>query len=278
MDLNQQSNEVKWFMQYQGRVQGPFSTEALSIQLEQMNAQSMDQILLWRRGLAEWVKGSKWQSGELTQTMTQMTASRGHSETAHGVSGHGVSEKTALIRRPANMPESPVSTEETHFKVQVGFVEQPSMSKNDLLALIAHHEDLSSISIQDPRSKEWKEIYSYPELIDQLGISRRKHHRVPILAQFNGSTSRHTEFNARIITISEGGAGFTQVHDLKIGDDVEGQITSPHFFNPINIQAEVVYSGLDGYIGLKFNQINEESKSAIVDYIKKFGKSSSSST
>ena len=75
-----------------------------------------------------------------------------------------------------------------------------------------------------------------------------------------------------MVTISEGGMGFTEVFDLKIGDTVEGQISSPHFFQPLNVNADVIYSGLDGYIGMKFTQINDEAKSAIIEYIKKFGK------
>ena len=66
--------------------------------------------------------------------------------------------------------------------------------------------------------------------------------------------------------------GFTDLYELKIGDRIEGQITSPHFFQPINIKADVVFAGLDGYIGLNFTQINEESRSTIIEYVKKFGR------
>ena len=67
--------------------------------------------------------------------------------------------------------------------------------------------------------------------------------------------------------------GFTENYDLKIGDEVDGQISSPHFFQPINVKADVIFSGQDGYIGLKFSKATDETKSAIIEYIKKFGKS-----
>ena len=76
-----------------------------------------------------------------------------------------------------------------------------------------------------------------------------------------------------MITISEGGMGFTENFDLKIGDEVEGQISSPHFFQPLNVKADVIYAGLDGYIGLKFSTVTDETKAAIIEYIKKFGSS-----
>jgi hypothetical protein len=160
------------------------------------------------------------------------------------------------------------------YRVQVNYVDQPLMSKNELLQLIAKQDDVSEISIQDQKTKEWKEIYAFPDLVEKLGISRRKTQRVPILAQFNGKTTKSKNVSYRVITISEGGMGFTENFDLKIGDEVEGQISSPHFFQPINVKADVIYAGLDGYIGLKFSSITDETKSAIIEYVKKFGKAS----
>ena len=146
------------------------------------------------------------------------------------------------------------------------------MSKSELLGFISKQKDISTLSIQNPKTKEWTDVYAYPEIVERLGLSRRKHPRVPILATFAGLNSKAEEMSTKVVTISEGGMGFTEVFDLKIGDTVEGQISSPHFFQPLHIKADVIYSGLDGYIGLKFSQINDEAKSAIVDYIKKFGK------
>ena len=160
------------------------------------------------------------------------------------------------------------------YRVQLNYVDQPLMSKNELLQLIAKQDDVSAISIQDQKTKEWIEIYAFPDLVEKMGISRRKTQRVPILAQFNGKTTKSKNVSYRVITISEGGMGFTENFDLKIGDEVEGQISSPHFFQPINVKADVIYAGLDGYIGLKFSTVTDETKSAIIEYVKKFGKAS----
>ncbi len=257
------AQEIKWFMQYQGRIQGPFNTPGLQSTLERMESHFLEKTLVWRRGFTEWIKASKWQTEDHTKTFTQNTFSEKTQ----------VSASSSSIQRKPTSTQAPQMNEGAFHRVQVNFVDQPLMTKNELLALIAKQEDISVIAIQDPQSKEWKEVYAFPDIIEKLGLSRRNHPRVPILAQFNGRTTHHENFHARVITISEGGLGLTEVHDLKIGDEVEGQITSPHFFQPINFQADVVYAGTDGYIGLRFNQINEESKASVIEYIKKFGKS-----
>jgi hypothetical protein len=93
------------------------------------------------------------------------------------------------------------------------------------------------------------------------------------MAQFSGKSTNSTEnVSYRVINISQSGIGFTDNFDLRIGDEVEGQISSPHFFQPLNIKAEVVYAGQDGYIGLKFTQIPDEALASIIDYVKKYSK------
>lgn len=299
--MEQTENDIKWFMQFQGLIQGPFNSTSMQETLDGMDSHQMEIALVWRRGFAEWVKASKWLSPENTKTMTAITAVS--HPTPPVVNNPPPVQKTmqrpnAPIPTPAAPPlmtnpppavDTQIAPNEdtvvgphvqkakptTSYRVQVNFIDQPMMSKSELLTLIAQQEDISTVAIQDPKTKEWKEVYAFPDIVEKLGISRRKHARVPILAQFVGRTNRHDSFNARIITISEGGLGLTEVYDLKIGDIVEGQLTSPHFFQPINIRADVVYSGLDGYIGLNFTQINDESKAAIIDYMKKFGKNSS---
>lgn len=311
--MEQFENGNKWFVQYQGQVQGPFNTGYLQSTLERLDANHLESTLVWRRGLAEWIKASKWQSVEHDaplilqeiESEVPLDTAPVNQETTIAASAP-IPKKSAPPMKASTFPPPPPQTPQSFnpppsnmrlgvdedtvvghniekpqslnqgafYRVQVNFVDQPAMTKNELLNLIAKQDDISAVAIQDPKSKEWKEVYAYPDIVDRLGLSRRKHPRVPILAQFTGRSNRHETFTARIITISEGGLGLTEVYDLKIGDEVQGQMTSPHFFQPINVRADVVYSGLDGYIGLNFSQINDESKSAIIEYMKKFGKSS----
>jgi hypothetical protein len=260
--MEQLSQDIKWFIQQFGLVQGPFDTISLQSTIDSIDAGSLDQTYIWRRGFNEWLKASQFQLAEHTQPMIMTQVKQAPSL-----------DQTTLLKnaKPTAGVDQLDSRQESFYRVQVNFVDQPLMTKNELLILISKQEDVSVIAIQDPQSKEWKEVYAYIDIVEKLGLSRRNHPRVPILAQFLGRTKQQENFFARIITVSEGGMGFTEVYDLKIGDEVEGQMTSPHFFQPINVKADVVYSGLDGYIGLKFNQINDESQAALIDYIKKFG-------
>lgn len=287
------SASVKWFIQVRGVVQGPFNNENLEQALQGMG-DSYQSALVWKRGLSEWVPASQWKKAD------QQIAAAGKGKSASAQPSRPTAQKPATATPPPaqqtqitvlaqSSPEERNSTtdddlfektftqaftDNVFYRVQVNFVDQPLMSKNELLQLIAKTDDLSTISIQDAKTKEWKEIYAFPDLVEKFGISRRKSQRVPILAQFNGKSSKSKNVSYRVITISEGGMGFTENYELKIGDEVEGQISSPHFFQPINVKADVIYAGLDGYIGLKFSTVTAETKAAIIEYIKKFGKSS----
>ena len=249
---------TKWFLQFQGEVKGPFTNESLEATLASMGEPNMENTLVWKRGLTEWIKSTKWklESAQFTNANAELTATSG--------------AQTSIA--PLPKPFSETFTESAFYRVQLNFVDQPLMSKVELLGFISKLKDISTLSIQNPKTKEWTDVYAYPEIVQRLGLSRRKHPRVPILATFSGTSNKAPEISVKVVTISEGGMGFTEVFDLKIGDTVEGQISSPHFFQPLNVNADVIYSGLDGYIGLKFTQINDEAKSAIIDYIKKFGK------
>jgi hypothetical protein len=273
---------TKWFIQLKGIVQGPFNNENLDQALQGLGEDSFQNALVWKRGLSEWIHADQWKKAD--QQLAARSTPKSSGKTAQPPKDPSQQTQATVMMTSANT-EKPADddlfektftqafSDNVFYRVQVNFVDQPLMSKNELLQLISKTDDLSTISIQDAKTKEWKEIYAYPDLVEKFGISRRKTQRVPILAQFNGKTNKSKNVSYRVITISEGGMGFTENYELKIGDEVEGQISSPHFFQPINVKADVIYAGLDGYIGLKFSTVADETKAAIIDYIKKFGKS-----
>jgi hypothetical protein len=272
--------QTKWFIQLRGIVQGPFNNENLEAALQGMG-DNFHNALVWKRGLSEWIHADQWKKAD--QQISARAAQPPQAQKPAAAPASSQQTQATVVMPETNAkPNDDDLFEKTFtqafadnvfYRVQVNFVDQPLMSKNDLLQLISKTDDLSTISIQDNKTKEWKEIYAYPDLVEKFGISRRTSQRVPILAQFNGKTNKSKNVSYRVITISEGGMGFTENYELKIGDEVEGQITSPHFFQPISVKADVIYAGLDGYIGLKFSSIADETKAAIIDYIKKFGKS-----
>jgi len=198
---------------------------------------------------------------EVTQTKTDMML-------------YGRKHSTLITKKdPEAKPFLSINNAEK-YRVQLNFIEQPQMTKDELMQFTAQQDDVSKISIYDNKTRLWKEVYAFPEIVEKLGLTRRKHPRVPILAQFSGTSNRHEKITARVITLSEGGIGLTEIYDLQVGDKLAGQITSPHFYTPLKMEADVTYSGHDGYVGLSFSQINDDAKSLILDYVKRFSHNS----
>ncbi len=285
---------TKWFYQTDQNIKGPVTTIELKKLITQLpNAR---QTFVWSRGHTEWISADRWHptheilenfsepvqsAAQSTQAptnpintdTTELTATNFIADTVNEITHVPVTEnmvhqKPTLAPLTKMNPES-ISTAEK-FRVQLNFIDQPPMTKDELMIFAARVDDPAQIAIFDPVLKEWKEIYAFKDIVEKLGLTRRKHPRVPILAQFTGSTSRHEKFSARLVTISIGGLGITDVFDLNIGDIISGQITSPHFYSPVTIEAEATYCGNDGYVGLKFTQINDDSQSLVTDYVKRF--------
>ena len=273
----------KWFLQVSGQIQGPFTQPHMEQTLQSLSSEQLATALIWKRGFAEWVRVDKWQTTEITDPQPDHYDDLDISDIAlpdsHGTAHTGTG-KIDLTQLDQNLFEKTFSgqiAENVFYRVQINFVDQPLMTKAELMTLIAKQQDVTQVSIQDPKSKDWKDVYAFPDIVERLGLSRRKQSRVPILAQFSGYSSKSQQASYRLITISQGGMGFTENFELQIGDEVDGHISSPHFFQAVHVKAEVIYAGHDGYIGLKFKDLTDEARSAIIEYIKKFGKDSAES-
>jgi hypothetical protein len=277
---------TKWFYQFNQTVKGPVTTHELENLIPSF--QDLQRTYVWSRGHSEWISANRWkpdmeiiQSISPAQPLANTAIHKDNAtktlksideivQAADEVTKTIVpsEDKTVVVDNTSSATVTKKTQEK--FRVQVNFIDQPAMTKAELTELAARIEDPSQIGIYDSVAQKWSEIYTFKDIVEKLGLSRRKHPRVPILAQFSGSSSRHEKFSARLVTISIGGIGLTDVFDLKIGDKIYGQITSPHFYSPVAIEADVTYSGKDGYVGFKFSQISDESQSLVTNYIKRF--------
>ncbi|MES3038434.1 MAG: PilZ domain-containing protein [Bdellovibrionota bacterium] len=115
----------------------------------------------------------------------------------------------------------------------------------------------------------WREVFTVDTVADKLGLSRRAHRRVPILGtstiEIDGA-----EMDLKTITISEGGLGFSNGPQIKVGTKIKGTLKSANLFSDVSFGGDVVYVGRDGYIGVKFNQLQHEALNTIVEYVSKF--------
>nr|BFD62996.1 hypothetical protein BdHM001_16770 [Bdellovibrio sp. HM001] len=223
-------NPKIWFILTEGQVTGPFDHAEIESRLS-----TAPEAQIWGRGQSEWMTPSKWRQSLKEQ-----------------------SQITTASNEPPGL-----------WKIRIEGKEQPPMKYSDLIATLKKLRDYSAVDICTDNSKVWKEIYSIPRIVDDLGISRRSHPRVPMIGTL-ACESPKGEFSCRVISISEGGLGVNDAQNLQIGERFKGTLTSPNLFVTINTTCEVVYVGNDGYAGLRFVGLPEEFKSSIIEYVRKF--------
>lgn len=223
-------NPKNWFVLTEGQVSGPYD-----IQEVESRVASVKEAQVWGRGQSEWMTPIKWRQS--LKDSSQVTVA-------------------------ANEPEG-------LWKVRVEGKDRPPMKYSALISFLKGMTDYSAVDVCSDNSNVWKEIYSIPRIVDDLGISRRSHPRVPMVGTL-ACESPKGEFSCRVISISEGGLGVNDAQNLQIGERFKGTLTSPNLFVTINTTCEVVYVGNDGYAGLRFVGLPEEFKSSIIEYVRKF--------
>lgn len=190
--------------------------------------------LIWGRGLTEWVPFNKWKSW-IEQQEAQI--------------------ETARVRLSRQ------------WRVRIVDEDFGPMAYGDMLDVLKGRESYENIWVWTEGYKEWQNIFGFHKLMDDLGIGRRSHPRVPISGQVDIKSNKGT-FSARAMSISEGGMGVAEVGGLAVGDSVHVSLKNPAFIQPLNASAEVVYIENESFAGLKFSQISSETKSMIIQYVK----------
>lgn len=223
--------ESKWFLLSDGQVTGPFSKEDMAQRLPQVKS-----ALIWGRGQTDWVPADRWEQ---------------------------------VLRELDSQDRKVRQGSDRLWKVRVAGQELKPMNHDQMIDFLKTQKDYGEIQIWTDGYSEWKDIYQIHKIMDELGVSRRQHPRVPIMGTLacEGATGNLT---ARVLSISEGGLGITDAPQVKIGEKFKSILKSPNLFGAIHSTVEVVYVGTDNYAGLKFISLHPESKSAIIEYVKKF--------
>lgn len=155
------------------------------------------------------------------------------------------------------------------WKVKDQDEEKEPMTYKSLIEFLKTKKDLSTIRIWTQGYADWTDVFQNHKILEELGVSRRQHPRVPIQGQVSIELAGN-RFLGDLAMISEGGFGIKKGFQLSIGDKIKGGISAPALPSKINCTAEVVYVGQDGFVGLKYINISTEAKSSIVEYVKKF--------
>lgn len=225
------ANPKIWFILTEGKVTGPCDQEEIESLLT-----TAKEPQIWGRGQSEWMTASRW--------------------------------RQALKEGPyssALAPEAPGL-----WKIRIGGKEEKPCLYTDLIKYLKTLSDLDSVDVSPHgATNNWKEVFAYPQIVEELGITRRNFARVPLIGTLTCENDEG-EFTCRVISISEGGLGVNDAKNFQIGQQFKATLQSANLFVTIPTTCEVVYVGGDGYAGLRFVGLPTEYKSSIVEYVNKF--------
>jgi len=225
----------KWFALVEGQVRGPFLKDDLESQLK-----GWPGALIWGRGMSEWLSAERWHESLLE-----------------------LNKQNSLHNQKL----------ERQWRLLIDGQELKPMSHDEMIRLLRNKTDLTHVRIWTEGYSDWKDIYQIHKIMDELGVSRRTHPRVPVMGSMN-CDGPNGQFTGRLLSISEGGLGATEGPQAKIGDKLKVVIKSPNLNSYIHATVEVVYVGPNGYFGMKFMGLQTESRSLIIEYIRKFSENS----
>lgn len=221
----------KWFYVQSNNVKGPLDVSELENSLQSLGST----VLIWGRGLSEWVPPDKWR--EFVRLESQNQA--------------------------AQEPVEPM------WKYRYGKKEFGPLSFHDLIENLRKLPDPQTLSLWSDEFNEWREIYLVAKVADELGVSRRSFARVPIMGNLKCDTEAGV-IDVKVISISEGGIGTSHSENLVPKEKFKAVLTSPNLFLSINCHVEVMHVTKDGVAGLRFVNLPIEAKSAIIEYVNKF--------
>ncbi len=222
----------KWFFMINNEVQGPFVDSEVQ-KLSELNSSG----LVWGQGLAEWVTVEEWKKtlNELQGVLTSLQADM--------------------------IPQ---------WRVKQGDFEAGPFIYDQLIQLLkAHPHPGDVLLLQENESSDWKSIYTYPTLVEEVGITRRDHLRVPISGVFVYE-KEGAKYESLLTSISEGGIGVLEAQNLSVGDKVKGYIESPQLPLPFNCTCEALYVQNESSWGLRFVNLPIEFNSLVISYTQKF--------
>jgi hypothetical protein len=221
---------LKWFLQADESVEGPFSADDVKARLE--NGQISSHHMIWGRGLPTWQR-LEWWMRELPRlnTVQHVELDPALWHYAHHGKSHGPFSKEELVQELKNL------------------------------------DSLGEAMLWTKGMKEWAPLFEFHEILNAIGINKRQFPRADI--QGNAVIkSAEAALNGSLVSIGEGGCGIVvQNANLVPGQAVTLELQSRAFRDPLHCKAEVRYvSGT--IVGMKFSHVSMEAKGAIISYVR----------
>lgn len=221
--------ERVWFVLQKDTVSGPLATADLMKQLEQG---VLHQGLIWWRGQREWVPIQKWKLD------------------------------LPVILEALKKPKDKAIWYLIVDRERIG-----PICQNEIVKYVTPASGLAHIRLWTQGLSEWQSIFKFPEIMDNLGISRRKTERVALhaMATLNRKSG---SLICPTTTISLGGLGINGADKLVAGEHVQVVVKSVHLSTAITASAEVRYvAGSEA--GLMFTYLSQESLAHIHEYTRR---------
>ncbi len=236
--------QKKWFYLHQEQVKGPFTPTEVEKEVADGNSAAIAKF--WSRGKPSWLTYSQFKQ-ELVKDKEQ--------------------EKVGLQKENERL-----------WKVKENDLELQPMTYDTLLNFLKDKKNLANILLWTEGYQNWQEVYHIEKILDELGINRRQHPRVPVTGKIHLEMENGDLFEAELNMISQGGFGVASTNSLSIGELVRATIISPELKTNIHCTAEVVVINPQGGAGFTFINISDESRSSIISYVKKLVESNPSDT
>ena len=182
---------------------------------------------------------------------------------------------------------NPISSWEDHFKTHLEEFEvgnkkwrlresqaiiAENMTFEEVVSNLKNRDDLQYISISPQNQTLWKPVYSSYVFMEALGLSRRNYIRAPLmgLAKVSRGVSRFS-YVVKTSTIGPGGLGVCGLgSNFTAGLPVEIKVESQDLGIKLLANGTIKYHTSDGFVGIAFDNLEEESKLVIESYVKRF--------
>lgn len=221
---------AQWFIYKQDKVQGPYSTEDLKSLVG--NGELDKDILIWGKPSRHWLSVDRWQI-----------------------------DLPALLENTKDEKDNRL----WHFALDGN--SQGPFTRDQLLDELRNLKSTQDVLLWTKGMKSWSPIYEFFDIMDDIGFNRRQCPRAALdgkLVVKVGDLKRI----GKIVTVSEGGFGASNLNDLVIGETYPVEIQSPVFSEPVNAKAQLRYRTETGFCGFQFTSLNSESKAKIIQHVK----------
>lgn len=223
---------TSWFICENDKVRGPFSSDELKAMAA--NGTVTLDSLIWGRSQTEWIVINKWLKEVL----------------------------------PTAQDQNDVNTKQM-WHYAVGGDSKGPMNRIELIAELKSLRTKDEVLLWTKGMKAWADLYEFHDILDELGMNKREHERAQISGQVIFKIG-NVDHIGQLRTISSGGFGCNDLKtSLAIGQVVTLTIQSDQLNLKIMTKATVQYVSDSGFYGFKFNSISMESRTVIMEYIRR---------